>query len=57
MSSLVTGREPNLGGVSEEAADTHRLRRTFDAAADRYHRVRPDYPKEVFDDMERLAGL
>lgn len=34
-----------------------RLRRTFDLAADRYHRARPDYPPELLDDLTRLAAL
>ena len=34
-----------------------RLRRTFDLAADRYDRVRPDYPDALYDDLVALAGL
>ena len=34
--------------------DRQRLRQTFDRAAGRYDRVRPDYPEALFD---RLAGL
>jgi SAM-dependent methyltransferase len=37
--------------------DRLRLRRTFDAAADRYDRARPDYPEPLFDDLAQLAGL
>src|SRR5207244_2152690 len=33
------------------------LRRTFDAAAARYDRVRPEYPEALFDDLVALAGL
>ena len=33
------------------------LRRTFDAAAVRYDRVRPTYAAEIFDDLAALAGL
>ena len=32
-------------------------RRSFDAAADRYQRARPEYPAELFDSMIELAGL
>ena len=38
-------------------ADPTHLRRTFDTAAERYDRVRPSYPKEVFDDLATLAEL
>src|SRR5215472_18445759 len=37
--------------------DRERLRRTFDRAAERYDRVRPDYPEALFDDLVALAGL
>jgi SAM-dependent methyltransferase len=37
--------------------DRERLRRTFDAAAARYDRVRPEYPEALFDDLVALAGL
>jgi SAM-dependent methyltransferase len=33
------------------------LRETFDEAPGLYDRVRPGYPEELFDDLERLAGL
>src|SRR5215471_16425079 len=33
------------------------LRQTFDQAAGRYDRVRPDYPEALFDDLVALAGL
>jgi SAM-dependent methyltransferase len=39
------------------AQDRLRLRRTFDAAADRYDLARPDYPEQLFDDLSQLAGL
>jgi len=39
------------------AQDRLRLRRTFDAAADRYDQARPDYPEQLFDDLTRLAAL
>jgi len=50
---------PYGGPVSWEtgADDRDRLRRTFDAAADRYHRARPDYPAPLFEDLIHLAGL
>src|SRR5579859_3501983 len=41
-------------GVSGER---ERLRATFDAAASLYHQARPGYPEELFDELERLAGL
>lgn len=37
--------------------DRHRLRLTFDMAADRYHRARPAYPEQLFDDLARLTRL
>lgn len=39
------------------AADRQRLRRTFDRAASRYHRARPDYPEALIDDVVQMAGL
>ena len=33
------------------------LRQTFDRAAERYDRVRPDYPEALFDDLIAVAGL
>ncbi len=33
------------------------LRETFDTAAARYHRARPGYPEELFDDLVDLARL
>jgi SAM-dependent methyltransferase len=41
--------------ASEEQRE--RLRQTFDRAAERYDRVRPDYPGAMFDDLIALAGL
>jgi SAM-dependent methyltransferase len=38
-------------------AERERLRETFDQAAEMYHRVRPDYPEALFDDLVALAGL
>ena len=38
-------------------SDRERLRQTFDAAAARYDRVRPEYPEALFDDLVALAGL
>ena len=37
--------------------DRERLRQTFDSAATRYDRIRPDYPEALFDDLVALAGL
>lgn len=34
-----------------------RLRGTFNAVAESYNRVRPDYPGELFDDLIAIAGL
>jgi len=34
-----------------------RRRRTFDAAAERYDRARPEYPVQIFEDLAILAGL
>lgn len=39
------------------AQDRLRLRQTFDAAAERYDRARPDYPEQLFDDLVQLAAL
>jgi SAM-dependent methyltransferase len=38
-------------------ADRERLRRTFDAAAERYDRARPGYPGTMFDDLAARAAL
>lgn len=37
--------------------ETHRLRRTFDSAADLYEAARPSYPDELVDDLVELADL
>jgi SAM-dependent methyltransferase len=37
--------------------ERERLRETFDQVAGSYHRVRPDYPEALFDDLVVLAGL
>jgi len=37
--------------------ERERLRQTFDRAAARYDRVRPDYPEALFDDLITLASL
>jgi SAM-dependent methyltransferase len=34
-----------------------RLRLSFDSVADSYHRVRPDYPDELFEELVRAAEL
>ena len=38
-------------------AERERLRETFDRAAEIYHRVRPDYPEALFDDLIVLTRL
>jgi len=43
--------------VSKLAEDRMRLRATFDAAADRYQRARPEYPPELFGALVETAGL
>ncbi|MEJ7741411.1 MAG: class I SAM-dependent methyltransferase [Nocardioidaceae bacterium] len=40
-----------------DAVDRERLRCTFDRAAERYHRARPEYPEQLLDDLVRLAEL
>jgi SAM-dependent methyltransferase len=42
---------------AQDEKDRLRLRQTFDTAADRYHRARPGYPEQLFDDLVRVAGL
>jgi SAM-dependent methyltransferase len=37
--------------------DRRPLRLTFDEAAERYDRIRPRYPPQVFDEIEQLGGL
>ena len=37
--------------------ERHRLRSTFEDAAEEYDRVRPTYPAELFDDLAALTGL
>jgi SAM-dependent methyltransferase len=37
--------------------ETHRLRHTFESAADLYEAARPSYPDELYDDLVELAGL
>lgn len=37
--------------------DSMKLRRSFNSAPERYDRVRPGYPSEVFDDLAALAEL
>jgi SAM-dependent methyltransferase len=45
--------------MSDDEAEQQRLtlRRTFDAAAERYDSARPGYPEQLFDDLVRLAAL
>jgi SAM-dependent methyltransferase len=37
--------------------DREQLRTTFDSAAQLYHRARPDYPEDLYDELVRLARL
>jgi SAM-dependent methyltransferase len=37
--------------------DRQRLRGTFDGVAGSYDRARPDYPRELFDELIAIAGL
>jgi SAM-dependent methyltransferase len=39
------------------ADDRERLRVTFDSAADRYDRARPEYPPDLYDTIVRHCGL
>ncbi len=43
--------------ADSEHSTRHRLRATFDSAALRYHRARPDYPDELYAELIRIAGL
>lgn len=38
-------------------ADRHRLRQTFELAADRYQQARPEYPDDLFDALVDLTGV
>lgn len=50
-------RDDGVMADQVDPADRERLRHTFDAAAQRYHRARPDYPERLFDDLVADAGL
>jgi SAM-dependent methyltransferase len=39
------------------ADDRHRLRTTFNAAADLYQRARPEYPEPLYDTLVRATGI
>jgi SAM-dependent methyltransferase len=39
------------------ADDRHRLRDTFDAAADLYQQARPDYPEQLYDTLVETAQI
>ena len=47
---------PILAPVRSDA-ERERLRETFNQTAEIYHRVRPDYPEALYDDLVALAGL
>jgi SAM-dependent methyltransferase len=42
---------------STAEANRERLRQTFDAASELYHRARPDYPEELFDHLIAVTRL
>jgi len=56
-----TGQVPARGGkLSNDgcvADDRHRLRTTFDAAADLYQQARPEYPEQLYDALVEAAGI
>jgi SAM-dependent methyltransferase len=43
--------------TDRERAVRHRLRATFDSAAELYHQARPGYPAGLYDELISLAGL
>ena len=43
--------------MDDEAERRQRLAATFDRAADRYQRARPEYPDDVYDRLLRVTGL
>ena len=45
------------GDASPERANRDFLRTTFDAAADRYQRARPEYPAELFEVLIEATGI
>jgi len=49
----VTADDPQ----DDDQDSRERLRATFDTAADIYHRARPAYPDELFDELVRTAAL
>jgi SAM-dependent methyltransferase len=54
---LVAARADPYTAPVRSDAERERLRETFDQTAEIYHRVRPDYPEVLFDDLIALAGL
>jgi len=52
-----TTRRRARGAADLADVDRERLRETFNQAAARYQRARPEYPGELFDDLVSVAGL
>ena len=46
-----------MDDISAMVRQREELRQTFESAAARYHRARPDYPVALYDELERAAGL
>jgi hypothetical protein len=43
--------------IPDVGDDFKQLRRTFDAAADKYHDARPEYPERLFTTLMQVAEL
>ena len=52
-----SGQLTCLGDDYRVPGDREQLRETFDSAACLYDRARPDYPVELYDELEQLASL
>ncbi len=46
-----------VGQDSAMSSDREDLRATFETAAERYNRARPDYPEALFDELVQLTGI